>query len=65
MDLAFGAHEACTFGVQDSNYEDSNNAREESKAAQNLSSLCDVHTLLAYLCVIPLLESVDSLIKFA
>jgi hypothetical protein len=43
----------------------SNDVGEESKATQNLSSLCDVHTILVFLCVIPLLESVDSLIKFA
>jgi hypothetical protein len=43
----------------------SNDGGEESKVAQNLSPFCDVHILLAFPCVIPLLESVDSLIKFA
>jgi hypothetical protein len=43
----------------------SNDTRKESKAAQNLSSLCDVHTFLAFPCMIPLLESMKSLIKFA
>jgi hypothetical protein len=42
-----------------------NDTGEESKVVQNLSSLCDVHTLLAFPYVIPLLESVDSLVKFA
>ena len=42
-----------------------NDARKESKVAHNLSSFCDVHTLLAFPCKILLLESVDSLIKFA
>jgi hypothetical protein len=42
-----------------------NNAGEESKATQNLSFFFDVHMLLAFAYVIPLLESVNSLIKFA
>jgi regulator of sigma D len=42
-----------------------NDAGKESKAAQNLSCFCDVHTLLAFPCVYPLLKSVNPLIKFA
>ena len=36
-----------------------------AKARNNLDLLCDVGTLLALLCLTPLLESVESLIKFA
>jgi regulator of sigma D len=42
-----------------------NDAGQESKTAQNLSCFCDVHTLLAFPCVYPLLKSVNPLIKFA
>jgi hypothetical protein len=34
-------------------------AAEESKAALNLRLLCDVHTLLALPCLMPMLESVN------
>jgi hypothetical protein len=40
-------------------------ANEESKAAYNLALLCDVHTLLALPCLMPLLESLNQLIEFA
>jgi hypothetical protein len=43
----------------------SNKAGEESKVAQKLSSLCDIQKLLVFPYVIPLLESINSLIKFA
>jgi hypothetical protein len=32
---------------------------EESKVAHNLCLLCDVHTLLALPCLMPLLESIN------
>jgi hypothetical protein len=35
------------------------------KAKRNLDVLCDVGTLLALPCILPLLESVDSLMRFA
>jgi hypothetical protein len=35
------------------------------KAKHNLDLLCDVGTLLALPCILPLLESVDSLMRFA
>jgi hypothetical protein len=38
---------------------------EESKATYNLMFLCDVSTLLTLLCLLPLLESVNSLITFS
>jgi hypothetical protein len=37
----------------------------ESKAAQNLRLLCNMHTLLALPCLMPLLESMNQLILFA
>jgi hypothetical protein len=40
-------------------------ANEESKAAHNLALLCNVHTLLALPCPMPLLESLNQLIEFA
>jgi hypothetical protein len=41
-------------------------AREAiEKAKHNLDLLCDVGTLLALPCILPLLESVDSLMRFA
>jgi hypothetical protein len=41
-------------------------ANEESKVAHNLAlKLCDVHTLLALPCLMPLLESLNQLIEFA
>ena len=40
-------------------------AAEESKVAHNLSLLCDVHTLLALPCLMPLLESMNQLLLFA
>ena len=43
------------------------NAKEKeasAKARNNLHLLCDLGTLLALLCLTPLLESVESLIKF-
>jgi hypothetical protein len=40
-------------------------ANEESKVVHNLALLCDVHTLLALPCLMPLLESVNHLIEFA
>jgi hypothetical protein len=40
-------------------------AAEENKAAHNLRLLYDVHTLLALPCLMPMLESVNQLIKFA
>jgi hypothetical protein len=36
----------------------------ESKAAQNLRLLCNMHTLLALPCLMPLLESMNQLILF-
>jgi hypothetical protein len=38
---------------------------EESKTTLNLRLLCDVHTLLALPCLMPMLESVNQLIEFA
>jgi hypothetical protein len=38
---------------------------QESTTRKNLSLLCDVSTLLALLCILPLLESINSFIKFA
>jgi hypothetical protein len=43
----------------------SKDATEESKAAHNLMLLCDVSTLLALPSLLPLLESVNSLITFS
>jgi hypothetical protein len=40
-------------------------ASKESGAKKNLSLLLDVATLLALPCILPLLEAVESLIKFA
>jgi hypothetical protein len=40
-------------------------AHQESSAKKNLSLLCDVSTLLALPYILPLLESINSLIKFA
>jgi hypothetical protein len=40
-------------------------ALQESGAKKNLSLLLDVATLLALPCILPLLEAVESLIKFA
>jgi hypothetical protein len=40
-------------------------AAKESKAALNLCVLCDVHTLLALPCLMPMLELVNQLIEFA
>jgi hypothetical protein len=37
----------------------------KEKAKCNLDLLCDVGTLLALPCILPLLESVDSLMRFA
>jgi hypothetical protein len=43
----------------------SKDAIEESKAAHNLMLLCDLSMLLALPCLLPLLESVKSLITFS
>lgn len=43
----------------------SKDANEESKAAPNLMFLCDLSTLLALPYLLPLLESVNSLITFS
>jgi hypothetical protein len=43
----------------------SKDAIEESKAIHNLMLLCDLSTLLALPCLLPLLESVNSLITFS